>query len=51
MTLATPSVLAHTGPEAMDRHFIEHLAMALIVALPAIFGLLRMAGRSDRKGP
>jgi hypothetical protein len=43
--------MAHTGPEAMDRHFIEHLAIALIVGLPAIFGLLRMAGRADRKAP
>ncbi|MGD8914802.1 MAG: hypothetical protein PVJ68_19010 [Candidatus Thiodiazotropha sp.] len=51
IALATPGAMAHTGPEALDRHFIEHLAIALIIGLPAIYGLLRMAARSDRKEP
>ncbi|MES9871492.1 MAG: hypothetical protein ABW146_00170 [Candidatus Sedimenticola sp. 6PFRAG7] len=40
--IALPA-MAHTGPDAMDAHFIEHMLLALIVGLPAGYALLRLA--------
>jgi hypothetical protein len=40
--------LAHIGPEAMDRHFFEHLIIALAIGLPAGFGIYKLW--SERKG-
>ncbi|MES9960344.1 MAG: hypothetical protein ABW089_07925 [Sedimenticola sp.] len=42
-------VLAHVGPEAMDKHFVEHMILALVVGLPAGYALLRLAAGSMKK--
>jgi len=41
--LISPAIpaLAHVGPEAPDRHFVEHLLIALVVAIPLGYGLYR----------
>ena len=46
MALCATPVLAHVGPEAMDRHFLEHLLIALAVGLPLAYGVLRLLKRS-----
>lgn len=42
LTLFALPAVAHVGPEAVDRHFIEHLLIALMVGLPAGYALLRL---------
>lgn len=42
ISMTTPT-LAHVGPEALDRHFFEHLLIALVVAIPLGYGLYRRA--------
>jgi GTPase len=49
LAVAASPAWAHTGPEAMDRHFTEHLAIALAIGLPVIYGLVRMLSGSDKK--
>ena len=41
---------AHVGPEALERHFAEHLLIALVVGLPVGYALLRLLKRSARSG-
>lgn len=43
LALAAAPAMAHVGPEAMDSHFIEHMVLALLVGLPAGYGLLHLA--------
>ena len=45
LTLGAAPVLAHAGPEALDQHFIEHLLIALTIAVPVGYGLLRLMKR------
>ena len=42
---AAAPAMAHVGPEALDRHFIEHLLIALAIAVPVGYGLLRVMRR------
>ena len=41
LSLFALPALAHVGPETMGLHFIEHLLIALLVGIPAGYGLLR----------
>ncbi len=45
LTLLASPALAHSGPEALDQHFVEHLFIALMVGVPAAYLLLRQLKR------
>ena len=51
LTLFALPALAHVGPVAMDLHFIEHLLIALLVAMPTGYGLWRLfSGKKSAAG-
>ncbi len=50
LTLSMAPAMAHTGPEAMDLHFIEHLLIALVIGLPLGYGLLRVLKKGSNPG-
>jgi hypothetical protein len=37
MTLFAAPVLAHPGAEDMHWHFLEHMLLALVVGVPAVY--------------
>lgn len=45
LTLASAPALAHVGPEALNQHFVEHLLIALAVAVPVGYGILYLLRR------
>jgi hypothetical protein len=45
LTLSAAPAMAHLGPEALDQHFIEHVLIALAIAVPVGYGVLRFLQR------
>ena len=46
LTFFTTQATAHVGPEAIDRHLIEHLLIAFAIGLPIGYGFFRLMKRS-----
>jgi hypothetical protein len=49
LLLCAVPAMAHVGPEALDQHFIEHMLIALAIAVPVGYGLLRFLKRGDSR--
>lgn len=49
LTLAAVPAMAHVGPEAPVQHLMEHLLIALAIAVPAGYGLLRLLRRGGSR--
>ena len=49
LTLVAAPAVAHVGPEALNHHFMEHLLIALAVAVPVGYGILRLLRRGGSR--
>jgi len=49
LILAAAPALAHVGPEAPGHHFLEHLLIALAIAVPVGYGVLRFLRRGEHR--
>ena len=49
LILFAAPALAHVGPEAQGQHLLEHLLIALAIAVPVGYGVLRFLRRGDHR--
>ena len=49
LTLVAAPALAHVGPEALNHHFMEHLLIALAVAVPVGYGVFHLIRRGGSR--